>query len=134
MIKFKEVRFLTTSIDRPMAQVSGYAGNPENLPQWASGLGMGISRAGDHWEIKTEQGPVRLDFTPHNPYGVLDHTVTLADGTEVYVPMRVVANGGGSEVTLTLFRQPEMDDAAFERDAATMRSDLAALKSKLEGR
>jgi hypothetical protein len=37
---------------------------------------------------------------------VLDHTVVLPDGTEVYVPMRVVPNGGGSEVMLVLFRQP----------------------------
>jgi hypothetical protein len=132
MIKFTEVRYLSIAIARAPAQVYDYAGNPENLPQWASGLGLGIRRAGDHWEINTAQGPLRLDFTPRNPYGVLDHTVTLADGTEIYVPMRVVPNGAGSEVSLTLFRQPEMDDAALERDAATMRRDLAALKAQLE--
>jgi hypothetical protein len=47
---------------------------------------------------------------------VLDHWVTLPDGTEISIPLRVVANGDGAEVTLTLFRAPGMDDATFERD------------------
>jgi hypothetical protein len=133
MTELSEVRYISIAIARPPDTVFDYAGNPENLPQWASGLGMGISRTGDHWQIKTEQGPLRLDFAPPNPYGVLDHTVTLPDGAEIHVPMRVVRNGAGSEVSLTLFRQPGMDDAAFERDADTMRRDLATLKARLEG-
>ena len=82
--------------------------------------------------MKTEQGTVGLRFTPHNAYGVLDHTVVLSDGTEVYVPMRVMPNGTGSEVMLVLFRQPEMDDNAFARDAGLMQNDLSTLKALLE--
>jgi hypothetical protein len=91
-----------------------------------------VKRAGEHWEVKTEQGTVGLRFTPHNEYGVLDHTVVLSDGTEVYVPMRVMPNGQGSEVMLVLFRQPEMDDTEFDRDAGLMQNDLLALKALLE--
>jgi len=46
--------------------------------------------------------------------------------------MRVMPNGEGSEVMLVLFRQPEMDDAAFARDAELMQNDLRALKALLE--
>jgi hypothetical protein len=134
MIKHTQVRTLSIGIARDSATVYAYASLPENLPHWATGLGMGISRNGDHWLIKTPQGDLRLDFTPQNGLGVLDHTVTLPDGSEVYVPMRVVPNGAGSEVSLTLFRQPEMDDAAYERDAQTMRADLEKLKAVLEAR
>ena len=63
---------------------------------------------------------------------MLDHTVVLADGTEVYVPMRVMPNGQGSEVMLGLFRQPEMNDAEFDRDAGLMQKDLLTLKGLLE--
>jgi hypothetical protein len=35
-------------------------------------------------------------------------------------------------VTLTLFRLPGMDDAAFERDAGMVAKDLSALKALLE--
>ena len=132
MLMFKEVRYFSVSIEREPETVYAFTSNPENLPQWASGLGQGVKRAGEHWEVETEQGAVGLRFTPHNEYGVLDHTVVLADGTEVYVPMRVMPNGQGSEVTLVLFRQPGMDDAEFARDAGLMQKDLWALKALLE--
>ena len=132
MIKFKEVRYLSVSIEREPKAVYAFTSNPENLPQWAAGLGQGVKRAGEHWEVKTTQGPVGLRFTPYNEYGVLDHTVVLSDGTEVYVPMRVMPNGQGSEVMLVLFRQPEMDDDEFVRDAGLMQNDLLALKAMLE--
>lgn len=34
----------------------------------------------------------------------------------VYGPLRAVANGDGSEVSLTLFQRPGMDDARFAAD------------------
>jgi len=132
MIKFKEVRYLSVSIELEPESVYAFTSNPENLPQWAAGLGLGVKRAGEHWEVKTQEGSVGLRFTPHNEYGVLDHTVLLPDGTEVYVPMRVMPNGQGSEVMLGLFRQPEVDDAEFERDAGLMQNDLWRLKALLE--
>ena len=132
MIKFKEVRYLSVSIELEPEVVYAFTSDPENLPRWASGLGQGVKRAGEHWEVETEQGPVGLRFTPPNEYGVLDHTVVLADGTEIYVPMRVMPNGKGSEVMLALFRQPGMDDAAFARDAGLMQNDLWALKELME--
>ena len=46
--------------------------------------------------------------------------------------MRVMPNGKGSEVMLGLFRQPEMDDDTFDRDAGLMQNDLLALKTLLE--
>jgi len=132
MIRFKEAKHLSISIERAPQQVYAYAGNPENMPAWAAGLGHGIRRAGAHWQVDTPQGTLAMRFAPQNDYGVLDHTVILPDGAEVYVPLRVLANGAGSEVVFTLYRQPEMDDAAFARDAAMVAKDLAKLKALLE--
>lgn len=132
MIKFKEVKHLSVSIERAPEDVYAYAGNPENMPAWAAGLGHGIRRAGAHWEVHSAQGLLAMRFAPQNAYGVLDHSVTLPDGTEVYVPLRVLANGAGSEVVFTLYRQPEMDDAAFARDTGMVEKDLAKLKALLE--
>jgi len=62
----------------------------------------------------------------------LDHVVTMESGVEIPVPLRVVANGTGGAVTLTLFRTPEMNDESFEADAEMVRRDLLALKGLLE--
>ena len=69
----------------------------------------------------------------HNPWGVLDHHVTLPTGAVVYSPMRVVANGAGSEVSFTLFRLPGVLDEQFAADATWVQRDLHALKRVLEG-
>jgi hypothetical protein len=127
-----EARPLSIGIDRPAAEVYAFAHIPENFPKWASGLGAGLTRDGDMWIAHGPDGDVHVRFSPENVFGVLDHEVTLADGTEISIPLRVVANGDGAEVTLTLFRLPGMDDATFERDAAMVANDLLALKALLE--
>jgi hypothetical protein len=46
--------------------------------------------------------------------------------------LRIVANGSGCDVALTLFQTPGMSDETFEADAEWVQSDLRALKSLLE--
>ncbi len=127
-----EARPITISIARSAAEVYVFAQAPEAFPKWAAGLGAGLTRDGDVWIADGPDGDVRVRFSPENAFGVLDHWVTLADGTELSIPLRVVANGDGAEVTLTLFRAPGMDDAAFDRDQGLVAKDLATLKALLE--
>ena len=132
-----ETRPISIGIDRPAAEVYAFAHIPENFPKWAAGLGAGLTRSpskkgGETWIAHGPDGDVRVRFSPPNTFGVLDHWVTLPDGTEISIPLRVVANGDGAEVTLTLFRLPGMDDATFERDAGRVVEDLSTLKRLLE--
>jgi hypothetical protein len=80
----------------------------------------------------TSDGAIQVRFTPRNDHGVLDHHVTLANGIAVHVPMRVVANGSGSEVIFTLFRTPGMSDEDLARDIEWVTKDLGTLKALLE--
>lgn len=60
----------------------------------------------------------------------MDHYVdTGGEDGEVYIPLRVIRNGDGAEVMLTLFRQPEMSDTKFAADAKWVARDLQALKT-----
>lgn len=127
-----ETRPITVSIARPAAEVYAFAHRPESFPKWAAGLGAGLVRDGEDWIAHGPEGDVRVRFSPENSYGVLDHWVTLPDGIQLSIPLRVVANGDGAEVTLTLFRAPGMDDATFVRDQDWVARDLAALKALLE--
>jgi len=123
---------ISISIERDPAAVYDFASRPENFPRWASGLATSIEAEGDHWVAATPEGPVQVRFTPRNEYGILDHHVTMPGGVDVYVPMRVVENGAGSEVIFTLFRTPGMSDEVLARDAAWVEKDLEALKQMLE--
>jgi len=107
---------------------------PENFPEWASGLGgADMKQEGQLWKATGPGGTVSIRFTDHNDFGVMDHWVELPDGQAVYVPLRVIANGEGAEVQLTLFRQPGMSDDKFEADAEWVRRDLEALKLLASG-
>lgn len=125
-------KVVSVSIGRVQRAVYEFASNPRNLPRWAPGLLISVRRRGKDWIAKTRQGPIRLRFAKKNGFGVLDHFVTPGNGAEVYVPMRVVRNGEGSEVALTIFRRPGMSDAEFAADARAVRRDLVLLKRILE--
>ncbi|CDN54276.1 Polyketide cyclase / dehydrase and lipid transport [Neorhizobium galegae bv. officinalis bv. officinalis str. HAMBI 1141] len=128
-------RIIHIGIERPWQHVYAFASQPENMPLWASGLAAGLTRDGDHWI--GDGGPVglvRVRFSPDNPFGILDHTVTMENGLVVENPLRVVANGDGAEIMFTLLQRPDLDDSAFEADAAHVRKDLRALKNLLEER
>ncbi|KAF0221022.1 MAG: hypothetical protein FD174_735 [Geobacteraceae bacterium] len=62
----------------------------------------------------------------------LYHYVTTAQEVEVYVPLRVISNGSGSEVLLTLFRLPEMSEEQYAEDLKLVEQDLRTLKDILE--
>jgi hypothetical protein len=127
-----EARTVSIAIRRDWREVYDFAHRPENFPRWASGGAKSLRREGDDWVAEAPEGQVRIRFTGRNDFGVLDHHVILATGAEIYIPLRVIANGTGAEVMLTLFRLPEMTDAIFARDAEWVAKDLAALKALLE--
>jgi hypothetical protein len=128
-----ESRHISIRIHKPADEVYAFTWEPLGFTRWAAGLASGLTQDGDQWIAHGPGGDVHVRFSPKNDYGVLDHWVTLPDGTELYMPLRVVANGEGAEVGMTLYRPPTVyDDAAFDRDAAAVGRDLAKLKALLE--
>jgi hypothetical protein len=132
MSRISPARTVSVSIRGPADAAYEFLARPENFPLWASGLCTSIEQIGDTWIGQTQDGPVQVRFTPPNSYGVLDHTVVLGSGAEVFVPMRLVPNGEGCELMLTVFRQPEMTDARFDADIAWVERDLQAVKALIE--
>ncbi len=132
MAETEEARTLSVYINRAPRDVYAFVAVPENLSQWASGLGTAIVRVGDAWVVETEQGPARVRFTEVNRFGVLDHFVTPPGLDEVYIPLRAIAHGNGTQLLFTLLRQPGWSDEQFRQDAASVERDLCALKALLE--
>lgn len=132
MAALAEVRPLSISIQLDWQAAYDFLSQPENFPKWASGLCQAIKQVEGKWIAQTQQGEVAVRFTPHNEFGVLDHYVIPEQGAEIYVPMRVIANGAGCELGLTLFRLPEMSDQKFAEDIVWVERDLKAVKALLE--
>ena len=133
MKKVLEATTLSITVARDWRVLYEAIWRPEAFAGWASGLSGSLAQDGDRWTARGPAGPVTIRFTPHNSFGVMDHWVELGDGSEVYVPLRIVANGGGAEVMLTLYRQPGMSDDAFAADADWVRRDLATLRRLAQG-
>ena len=127
----KQARHLGMAIERPAAEVYEFARQPENLVLWASGLGS-IRRERGRWVAENPSGRLRLRFARRNAWGVLDHWVQLENGTEIYIPLRVIGTGNSCELVFTLLRQPDMTDAQFETDGDWIMRDLTRLKQLLE--
>lgn len=107
---------------------------PANLPEWAPGLARSIEQVDGRWVADSPMGPVVVAFVARNDHGVLDHEVTLPSGETVLNPMRVLADGHGSEVVFTVRSRAGMSDEDLAHDVEAVATDLAALKRVLEAR
>jgi hypothetical protein len=129
-----EVRHVDVSIDRPARDVYAFMSNGENLVRWATGLGTTYERDGDDWLVQGPDGLVRARLPTLNAFGVVDHSVTLPTGATVHIPIRVIPNGEGATVSVTLLRVDGVSDETFQADARWVERDLATLRAVLEGR
>jgi len=127
-----QVRHISVSIDRPSDEVYSFVSNPGNLPKWATGLGGSIKKVNGEWIADAPMGKVKIRFAEENKFGILDHEVVLESGVMIINPMRVIANGKGSEIFFTLVRQPDVSDEKFAQDAEWVEKDLRLLKGLLE--
>jgi hypothetical protein len=126
-------RVVSVLIRRPAAEVYAFASQPEQMWQWATGLGAGLRAVEDgEWEVDTAEGLARIRFAPPNDEGILDHEVRLASGKRIQVPLRIVPHPEGCEVCLTLFRTPGMSALQFSADAEWVLNDLTTLKRLME--
>jgi hypothetical protein len=123
---------LSISINRSVEEAYNFLCVPENFPRWASGLGKSLKRVDGEWIAETPDGPVNVRFTERNEFGILDHWVSPKPGLQIYIPLRVIANGSGCELLFTLFRLPGVTDEQFATDADWVMRDLTTLKNLLE--
>lgn len=128
----ESVRHLSITVKTPLDRAYAFAQEPESFMRWAAGLAKTLHHTDRGWVADTPEGEALVVFSEPNAYGVLDHRVHLPGKPAVYVPLRMLAHGDATEVVLTLLRQPDMDDAAFERDAGAIAADLESLKRVLE--
>lgn len=127
-----EFRHLSVPIALSPRAVSAFAGNPANLPHWAAGLAAGIRAENGRWIADSPMGTIEVRFVGDTATGILDHEVTLPDGTVALNQFRILADGAHSLAVFHLRRAEGVTDEAFEVDAAAVQTDLGTLKNVLE--
>lgn len=127
-------KHISISINKPAHQVYQFASNPENFPKWVKFVKSIRLDTGNSWLAETDLGHIRIDFAPRNEFGVIDHLVTLPDGSTINNPMRVIGNATGSEFIFTLFWMPARTEKEFQDDAKLVEADLKRLKQILESK
>lgn len=129
-------RHVSVWIEAPPEAVYAFVADPHEMSRWAAGLAQGGLRlTAEGWVADSPMGRVGVEFTPDNPYGVLDHLVRLPSGEAVYNPMRVLPIGAGEqrcEVVFTVRQRPGMSDDEFDADVAAVAADLETLRGLLE--
>ncbi len=123
---------LSISIARKPEDVARYVADPRHLAQWAGAFCTSVRPDGDGWRIQTDEGEFGVRFHASIEHGILDHVVELDEDVQVYVPMRVVPNGEGSEVLFTLFRMPAMPEQRWANDLTMVAADLERLRQVME--
>lgn len=129
-----QARIISVHIARGWREVYAFTSDPAAFPEWASGLGRALSHDGATWRFEGSEGTTTVRFSAPNEYGVLDHYVLLPDGSEIYIPLRVISNGSGCDVQFTLFRVAGMTNEKFAAGAQWVERDLRKLKALVEER
>ena len=119
-------------VDRSLAEVMSVAADLTRLPEWALGFAAGAEPDGTAWVIDAPFGRVRAEFAIDIERGILDHDVTMPDGTAVHNRLRVEPRPGGSELVFTVVRQPGMSDEQLSADVAAVAADLRRLAELCE--
>jgi len=132
--EFLKSKTLSISIGCDPGKVYEFISNPENLPKWAKAFCRSIKKSSGEWVVETPEGPVKVRFVAKNDSGILDHYVSLVPGAEIFVPMRVVPNGHGSEVIFTLFQLTDTPNKKFTEDIRWVEQDLNHLKMVMKKR
>lgn len=125
---------LSLAIHRNWVDLYETIWKPEFFPRWASGLSQGpLVQEGNIWKGQGPQGAIKVRFTEHNPFCIMDHWIDGGYSKEIFVPMRIVANQQGSQVLITVFRQPLLSDERYAQELEWVRRDMQALQTLLTG-
>lgn len=126
-------RTITLHIEQPVEKVYAFCAEPANFPKWAVLASPRFEHQhGLVWLADTVMGERLIEFVPHNRFGVLDHAIYKPGEVPMFMPLRVVANGDGTDLIYTFFKRPGMSDEQLASTMEWIESDLWGLKSLLE--
>ena len=122
-------------ISAPRTKVFEFLRDPANLPRWAHAF---RAVEGNRARLQTPEGSVeiRLDVAADAATGTVDWRLEFPDGSVGLAQSRVTETARGTSIYSFVLHAPpvalERVEGALEAQRATLRSELATLKSLME--
>jgi hypothetical protein len=132
MKKIARSAIKSADIEAAPEKVHSFLANPLNWPQYAIVNLRSVTPGQDGWfRAITKFGEGQIKVNPVREFGILDHTWKDPQASwQVFA--RVVPNGEGSTVMMTLFQPPVMSDSQFDQAMNEMDVEMQKLKEILE--
>lgn len=122
----------SVDIEAAPGKVHAFLSDPMNWPQYAVVNLRSVTPGRDGWfNAVTKFGQGEIKVIPVKEFGILDH-VWKDPQASWRVFARVVPNGEGSTVMMTLFQPPVMTDAQFDQAMREMDVEMNKLKEIME--
>ena len=118
MSDLRKTRTFTASIPRDRVELYDWIADADHLPRWH----------GAAWGALSRHGSVRVRFVRGDHACVLDLYWKTAAGAECVEAVRVLANGAGSEVVLSVVQTEGLSDHDFDQHARWAERALQELK------
>lgn len=134
----QSIETISVVIERPYAVVYKFLADPRNLPKWIDVLGPAYRPAAPmEWVFDKPSfhpGPIRVRFTEHNAYGVLDIRAYAGDEQIFWAPARAIDLGTSTAVTFGLVTDADFGqrEAWKTSERQWVEADLLTLKTLLE--
>jgi hypothetical protein len=132
-----ETTTVTVTIDAPLETVSADIADPASHLEWATEFFSGSAEdVGDGtWRMNVARmgGPVLMRIDGDIALGVIDmYLAPVGAPFGAPLPVRVIPNGGGSDVLFTLTRLPGQTDQEWTEGLHSMKRELENLKTRHE--
>ena len=124
---------VTTVLRVPQERVFEYMSEIRNLPEWATEFARELRREGDDHKVVNGLGEFYFDIRADRATGVIDMFAGPTEDEMAVFPTRVVAlPDGSSAYSFTMFQGPEMPDALFEAQHASLQREFANIERLLD--
>jgi hypothetical protein len=125
---------VTTVLETPPSVVFDYIADIEHLPHWATEFARELRREDGDYKVVNGLGEFFFTIDSDRASGVIDMFAGPTKDEMAVFPTRVVAlPDGRTAYSFTMFQAPDVPDALFDAQHASLRRELANIERLLAG-
>jgi hypothetical protein len=123
---------VTTVLDADQQTVFDYLSDIERLPEWATEFARELRRDGEDYKVVNGLGEFYFAIHADRDTGVIDMFAGPSKQQMAVFPTRAVPLADGrTAYSFTMFQDPEMPDALFDAQHASLQREFANIERAL---